>query len=822
MSTTLLERPEAEVDGGRAEDGGVPARRAVVRWGWRLFKREWRQQVLVLALLTVAVMATTAGVAVVTNSTPPGQTTFVLSGSDQGLAADVAALQATFGATDVFAHQKVAVPGSVATVEVRAPVSSDASHHRSLRLFAGRLPTRADEVAMTRSVASLFDLHVGGLWRGTGRDLRVVGLVENPRELSERFALLAPGQIDHAESFSIEIAQFDIKHFAPVHLPSGTPVQIEGASPGARTTAAIAVLVMEVVGLLLVGLIAVAGFTVLAQRRMRALGMLESIGATDRHLRLVILANGAAVGVAAAIVGTAVGLAGWLAFAPRLENLAHHRIDRFNLPWWAVAAAMALAVITAVAASWWPARAASRTSVVAALSGRPPRPQPAHRFVGAGVVLLGVGEALLFLAHGRRPLVVATGAVATAVGVILFAPLAIRAVADAARQAPIAVRLALRDLARYQARSGAALGAVTLAVGIAATVAVSAAARNEVEGSVRSNLAANEMAVYSDPGALKDGPISDVGPAEQAAAHAHVDTIATALGTHDVLGLDKAVNPEEPIIQGPQASGRDAAGLVTSAPAGEGVRIELVHPLYVATPAVLAHYGIAPTSIDPTADVVTSYTGLSHLQLNYGMRQMVEHPKFQHVVLPTGRSEPNVLLTAHAMQALGLREVPVAWLLTTPRPLTSTQIDAARKAAAASGLTIETRTTGGSFKQLGDEATLAGLVLALGVLAMTVGLIRSETASDLRVLAATGASSSTRRSITAATTGALAALGAVLGVADAYLAMVAFHRSDLVTLSNVPLRDLVVILVALPVAATAAGWLLAGREPRAIARQPLE
>jgi putative ABC transport system permease protein len=90
------------------------------------------------------------------------------------------------------------------------------------------------------------------------------------------------------------------------------------------------------------------------------------------------------------------------------------------------------------------------------------------------------------------------------------------------------------------------------------------------------------------------------------------------------------------------------------------------------------------------------------------------------------------------------------------------------------------------------------------------------------VLAATGASSSTRRSITAATTGALAALGAVLGVADAYLAMVAFHRSDLVTLSNVPLRDLVVILVALPVAATAAGWLLAGREPRAIARQPLE
>ena len=39
------------------DQGGVAARRAVVRWAWRLFRREWRQQVLVLALLTVAVAA---------------------------------------------------------------------------------------------------------------------------------------------------------------------------------------------------------------------------------------------------------------------------------------------------------------------------------------------------------------------------------------------------------------------------------------------------------------------------------------------------------------------------------------------------------------------------------------------------------------------------------------------------------------------------------------------------------------------------------------------------------------------------------------------
>ncbi len=105
---------------------------------------------------------------------------------------------------------------------------------------------------------------------------------------------------------------------------------------------------------------------------------------------------------------------------------------------------------------------------------------------------------------------------------------------------------------------------------------------------------------------------------------------------------------------------------------------------------------------------------------------------------------------------------------------------------------------------------------------MTVGLIRSEAANDLRTLAATGASSTTRRSITAATAGALALLGAVLGTAGAYAALLAWHRSDLSPLGHVPVVNLVVILVGLPLIATAAGWLLAGGEPSVIARRPLE
>ena len=81
----------------------APARRAVFRWGWRLFRREWRQQLLVLGLLTVAVAATIWGASVVTNTQlpNPGYATFgtaaalvTLSGTDPHLAADIAAIEA--------------------------------------------------------------------------------------------------------------------------------------------------------------------------------------------------------------------------------------------------------------------------------------------------------------------------------------------------------------------------------------------------------------------------------------------------------------------------------------------------------------------------------------------------------------------------------------------------------------------------------------------------------------------------------------------------------------------------------------------------------
>lgn len=63
----------------------------------------------------------------------------------------------------------------------------------------------------------------------------------------------------------------------------------------------------------------------------------------------------------------------------------------------------------------------------------------------------------------------------------------------------------------------------------------------------------------------------------------------------------------------------------------------------------------------------------------------------------------------------------------------------------------------------------------------------------------------------------------MLGTAVAYLATAAFFRSQLIErMSNVPVLDLLLILIGLPVGAAAGGWLFAGREPELIAHQPIQ
>ena len=154
--------------------------------------------------------------------------------------------------------------------------------------------------------------------------------------------------------------------------------------------------------------------------------MLAAIGATQKHLRLVLLTNGAVVGVIAVILGTIAGGALWVIFASTLESAMGHRIDRLSLPWTLLALVVLLAILSATAAAWWPGRTVARVPTLLALSGRPPQPRPARHSAIAAAALITVGIGCLALSNRDRVALIVAGIVATILGTLLLGPIAIR------------------------------------------------------------------------------------------------------------------------------------------------------------------------------------------------------------------------------------------------------------------------------------------------------------------------------------------------------------------------------------------------------------
>ena len=76
-----------------------------------------------------------------------------------------------------------------------------------LRLVSGRYPAGAGEAAVTRAVATTFNLKVGSAW-AVGRALATRGgIVENPKDLQDAFGLVAPGQIASPSTLTLLFQQ---------------------------------------------------------------------------------------------------------------------------------------------------------------------------------------------------------------------------------------------------------------------------------------------------------------------------------------------------------------------------------------------------------------------------------------------------------------------------------------------------------------------------------------------------------------------------------------------------------------------------------------
>ena len=803
-------------------------RRVVRRWTWRMFRREWHQQVLVLALVALALAATAVMAAAASNAPPPataqaGTAAFIANvpGGPE-LEQRVRAFAADTGPVELIDHRQVGVPGTALSVDLRGQSPRGRYSRPLLNLLTGRYPTAGHEIAVSPVAAADLGLSLGATWRPAGLGTwRVVGTVENPDSLLDAFVLVAPGRVPAPTSVTV---LFDA---SPRRLPAALRSLTYAANRGGGFSAALLVDLVAAFGLTLIGLVSVAAFTIIARRRQRSLGLLGSVGATDARLRQAVLTNGWLTGLSAVLLGAPVGLGLWALYRPHLQSSAHHVIGLWHLPWGELAVAAALALLTPLLASIRPAREMARQPIVRALESRPPTPRPVARSATPGVVMLVVGFLVLGYAAGRGGaslVLVLAGFVTLVVGLVLLTPIVIAALGAIVPLVPLSARLAIRDLTRYRARSAATLAALSIAVMAAMSVLVATSARySDPLDYVGPNLSSTQLLI-------QPAPQSDTALTSTQSSVAH--ELARSLGS---TALD-LVSPAAGLVH--QGPGRNWSG-----------------QLFVATPALLAAFRIPTSAIQPRALVVTHRPGLSGVadlvlvrggasngQATPGLPSAdktgpsptstctvaggcVANPAIQELAaLPGGTSAPNTVVTEFAVRTLHLATYASGWLLTAPQPLDASQIAQARSTAASAGLVVETRSGMPTSGEVAGWATGAAFALALGLVAMALGLFRGETVEDRRILVVTGASSWTRRGVGGVVAMLLALLGAVLGSLGAYVAVAAVLRAQpqsaslLSELTQVPTLSLLAIFVGLPVVAGGLGWLLSGGAPARLTR----
>lgn len=168
----------------------------------------------------------------------------------------------------------------------------------------------------------------------------------------------------------------------------------------------------------------------------------------------------------------------------------------------------------------------------------------------------------------------------------------------------------------------------------------------------------------------------------------------------------------------------------------------------MASETLLERYSVDMSTLDGDVEIMTVEEG--PLFLEPMSPEPVEDPL---ALVPFFSSLPGSFVTPEALVERGWDRARAGWLLEAPDPISAGQFEDARQVAAASGITVEVRADQANLRAIRSAASAVGVAIALGILAMTVGLLRSEAAGDLHTLTATGAPRLIRRSLTASTAG---------------------------------------------------------------------
>ncbi len=790
----------------------MTATAALLRWVVRLARREWRQHLLVTTLVAFGI--TGAVVTVVTLSHTADTPERLTAGAPTmvgGFASDGDTGDNGTGSGALLARVEPVVarypeaelvlfgPAGPEGVALIAQDPAKPLGQTWLDLGAGSWPA-AGEVTLSTAAADRLGRQAGAaVVPGDtvtvgGRPRVVSGVYENPTDLEASTGIVPRAELGPWQEVRVLLPSIGhplAAELSAIEVDGGVLPLYEQRPMGPDRGDVLLAYLLTTVLLIQVGVLASAGFTVLAERRSRQLGLLAAIGAAPARVGSVLRLTGFVVGVIGGLVGLVAGLVISAALAPSLQRLSGHRVAATDVPWGYVLPLVPLAVATAVAGAWWPARRVQQISALDAIAARRARSGGVARSLAAGVALVAAGTgAMIVGAPKNDPLLVVAGVVGVAAGGLLLAPGATALLGRVGGSGPVPVRLAWRDLARNRSRSASAVAAASVALALPFGISSFVASL----GSTWQPNVPPQVALLAGPTTRQGMPLVDE-------AEAKASELAAAVPGARLVAVPLPVARDSTIAFGPEG-GFYPFQVQTVRSSGPGWGLSTA----VATPELLAMMGIDPPA--PDVDVIVA----GSLRLALAPSVTVQR------VGPQPSSFPQVLLV-HELPGMSFDDVVVLdRFLVADHPLTAEERD--RLELVGGGPPDPTKPSFNRsrvivsespppFVAIRSSALAIGSIFGLAAVAVAVALIRVEAGPEGAVLTAVGARPRTSRLIGAVSAAGLGlAAGCIAVLCTLLLLMGVYLNPDEEFDFAVPWAELGVVLLLVPLVAAAAGWLL--------------
>jgi putative ABC transport system permease protein len=751
----------------------VSALKATARIAWRDGRRHLRRSSLIFVMIGLPVALVTAGATIARTSvaTPQEEIAGMMGSADLVIQSPGRSQVARLERNLPEGSEVLTVAGEdlpiiqdgkliyAALVEPDGGLDSPMlKGHYELR--SGRVPRAPGEVAIQENLLEGFHANIGDEVELGGYKLQVVGTARYPYALDFGLAVVGPGTLQNGTPISRVL----------VDLPAGENVGelnrfVDNIS---LTRSEVGDVVVEdakvwetvsfvggVLALFGTGLIAAAAFVVGARRQLRDLGIIGAAGGEPRHARSVVLLTGTILGLAGALMGCVAGLGLAYLVHPFLDGLIGRVVGPIEINPLVIAGAILMGTLAATVAAFGPARSVAKLSVTEALAGRSAQHRPPGRVAAFGAILLvGGGVVAAWATVSDSNVVLAGGLIGMLLGVLLAIPMLVAVVGKVAALLPLSPRLAARDAARHGRRTGAAVAAAVIALGIPIAVGTYSLGEETFE---RQSPRLGDDQLYF--GTVDGGPAVEPDGLSSDVDKAFTDSV--------LVPLRNAVVPSK--RSGGQPSIVVAFGVTDDTPdtllgfdvfVGDSDLLRAIHA-----------EGGENALAQGKAVVVGGFrteNGFVRVETPLRPGRGVKVPA---VSVPSPayflESIPRIVISKETASELGLGQEDLSqYLLTTPRPVSSEDIDLARGLAAEHPgfhvLSAEDYLP--RFALVRAAVTAASVPLGLAILAVAVALVVSESRRSHQILAAVGAGPMTYRKVVASTSALLALIAAVLAV----------------------------------------------------------